>query len=82
MGVPSVEEGVPLFIAPEFGVRKVSLQGSGVKIFGKSGWISPILVNLYSGFKLDSMVKLSGFLNRKSHMSQQLVLHAEHIELI
>lgn len=35
-----------------------------------------------AGFKVDSMVKLTGFLNRKSHMSQQLVLHAEHIELI
>ncbi|MGZ0019143.1 primosomal replication protein N [Nitrosomonas sp. wSCUT-2] len=32
--------------------------------------------------KVDSMVKLSGFLNRKSHMNQQLVLHASQIELI
>ena len=35
-----------------------------------------------AGFKVGSMVKLTGFLNRKSHMSQQLILHAEHIELI
>ena len=26
--------------------------------------------------------KLTGFLNRKSHMNHQLVLHADHIELI
>lgn len=35
-----------------------------------------------AGFKLDSTVKLVGFLNRKSHMNQQLVLHTDHIELI
>ena len=33
-------------------------------------------------FQVDSMVKLTGFLNRKSHMNQQLVLHANQIELI
>ncbi|MBX3616908.1 MAG: primosomal replication protein N [Nitrosomonas sp.] len=33
-------------------------------------------------FQIDSMVRLTGFLNRKSHMNHQLVLHANHIELI
>jgi primosomal replication protein N len=35
-----------------------------------------------AGFKINSMVKLTGFLNRKSHLNQQLVLHTDHIELI
>ena len=35
-----------------------------------------------AGFKINNMVKLTGFLNRKSHMNHQLVLHADHIELI
>lgn len=35
-----------------------------------------------AGYKIDSTVKLVGFLNRKSHMNQQLVLHTDHIELI
>jgi len=33
-------------------------------------------------FKINSTVKLTGFLNRKSHLNQQLVLHADHIVLI
>ncbi|WP_295624867.1 primosomal replication protein N [uncultured Nitrosomonas sp.] len=33
-------------------------------------------------FKINSKVKLTGFLNRKSHMNQQLVLHSDQIELI
>ncbi|PSJ18735.1 primosomal replication protein N [Nitrosomonas supralitoralis] len=33
-------------------------------------------------FKLNSRVKLTGFLNRKNHMNQQLVLHSDQIELI
>lgn len=33
-------------------------------------------------FKVDSAIKLTGFLNRKSHMNQQLVLHANHVVLI
>ncbi len=33
-------------------------------------------------FKIESKLKLSGFLNRKSHMNQQLVLHANHVVLI
>lgn len=32
--------------------------------------------------KIDNTVNLAGFLNRKSHMNQQLVLHTDHIELI
>ena len=35
-----------------------------------------------AGFKINSTVKLTGFLNRKSHMNHQLVLHTDHIELI
>jgi primosomal replication protein N len=35
-----------------------------------------------AGFKINSMVKLTGFLNRKSHLNQQLILHTDHIELI
>ncbi|MBA3755563.1 MAG: primosomal replication protein N [Nitrosomonas sp.] len=35
-----------------------------------------------AGFKIDCTVKLVGFLNRKSHMNQQLVLHTDHIKLI
>ena len=35
-----------------------------------------------AGFKINSTVKLAGFLNRKSHMNQQLILHIDHIELI
>ena len=35
-----------------------------------------------AGFKINNTVKLAGFLNRKSHMNQQLVLHTDHIELI
>ena len=35
-----------------------------------------------AGFKINSAVKLAGFLNRKSHMNQQLILHIDHIELI
>lgn len=35
-----------------------------------------------AGFEINNMVKLAGFLNRKSHMNHQLVLHADHIELI
>lgn len=33
-------------------------------------------------FKINNTVKLTGFINRKSHMNHQLVLHADHIELI
>ncbi len=33
-------------------------------------------------FKVDSAIKLTGSLNRKSHLNQQLVLHIDHIELI
>jgi len=43
--------------------------------------LGPLALTI-AGFKLDSMVKLTGFLNRKSYMSAQLVLHTEHIELI
>lgn len=32
--------------------------------------------------KINSAVKLTGFLNRKSHLNQQLVLHADHVVLI
>lgn len=35
-----------------------------------------------AGFKINSMVKLTGFLNRKSHLNQQLILHTDHIVLI
>jgi len=35
-----------------------------------------------AGFKVNNTVKLTGFLNRKSHMNHQLVLHTDHIELI
>jgi len=33
-------------------------------------------------FQINSAVKLTGFINRKSRMSSQLVLHANHIALI
>jgi primosomal replication protein N len=33
-------------------------------------------------FKINCAVKLSGFLNRRSHMNQQLILHIDHIKLI
>ncbi|MDO9312362.1 MAG: primosomal replication protein N [Nitrosomonas sp.] len=33
-------------------------------------------------FKINNTVKLTGFINRKSHMNHQLVLHTDHIELI
>jgi primosomal replication protein N len=32
--------------------------------------------------KVSSKIKLTGFLNRKSRMNQQLVLHANHVVLI
>ncbi len=32
--------------------------------------------------KVDNKVKLMGFLNRKSHMNQQLVLHTNQVVLI
>ncbi|MDO8893366.1 primosomal replication protein N [Nitrosomonas sp.] len=35
-----------------------------------------------AGFKINNTVKLTGFINRKSHMNHQLVLHTDHIELI
>ena len=35
-----------------------------------------------AGFKIDSRVRLTGFLNKKNHMSRQLVLHSDQIELI
>lgn len=35
-----------------------------------------------TGFKVNNTVKLTGFINRKSHMNHQLVLHTDHIELI
>lgn len=35
-----------------------------------------------AGFEINNMVKLTGFINRKSHMNHQLVLHTDHIELI
>lgn len=35
-----------------------------------------------SEFKINNTVKLTGFINRKSHMNQQLVLHVNHIVLI
>ena len=35
-----------------------------------------------SEFKINNTVKLTGFINRKSRMSSQLVLHASHIVLI
>jgi primosomal replication protein N len=35
-----------------------------------------------AGFKINNRVKLTGFINRKSHMNHQLVLHTDHIELI
>lgn len=34
------------------------------------------------GFEINNTVKLTGFINRKSHMNHQLVLHTDHIELI
>ncbi|MDE2387692.1 MAG: primosomal replication protein N [Betaproteobacteria bacterium] len=43
--------------------------------------LGPLALTI-AGFKIDNMVKLTGFINRKSHMNAQLVLHAEHIELI
>lgn len=33
-------------------------------------------------FKIDNTVKLTGFINRRSHLNHQLVLHTDHIELI
>ncbi|SNX60192.1 restart primosome assembly protein PriB [Nitrosomonas ureae] len=33
-------------------------------------------------FEINSSVRLTGFLNRKNHMNQQLVLHSDQIELI
>jgi len=33
-------------------------------------------------FRIDSAVKLTGFINRKSHLNQQLMLHVNHIALI
>lgn len=33
-------------------------------------------------FEIDSRVKITGFLNKKNHMNQQLVLHSDQIELI
>ncbi|WP_394807308.1 primosomal replication protein N [Nitrosomonas sp.] len=35
-----------------------------------------------AGFEINNTVKLTGFINRKSHMNHQLVLHTDHIELI
>jgi primosomal replication protein N len=35
-----------------------------------------------AGFEINDTVKLTGFINRKSHMNYQLVLHTDHIELI
>ena len=35
-----------------------------------------------AGLKVNSKVKLTGFLNRKNRMNQQLVLHANHVVLI
>ncbi|ALQ50287.1 primosomal replication protein N [Nitrosomonas ureae] len=33
-------------------------------------------------FEINSRVRLTGFLNKKNHMNQQLVLHSDQIELI
>lgn len=33
-------------------------------------------------FKINNTVKLTGFINRRSHLNHQLVLHTDHIELI
>ncbi|WP_074719514.1 primosomal replication protein N [Nitrosomonas ureae] len=33
-------------------------------------------------FEINSRVRLTGFLNKKNHMNQQLVLHSDRIELI
>ncbi|MER2510866.1 MAG: primosomal replication protein N [Nitrosomonas ureae] len=35
-----------------------------------------------AGFEVNSRVRITGFLNKKNHMSQQLVLHSDQIELI
>ncbi|UJP04525.1 MAG: primosomal replication protein N [Nitrosomonas sp.] len=35
-----------------------------------------------AGMKRENAVKMTGFLNRKSHSSQQLIFHAIQIELI
>lgn len=40
------------------------------------------LALIVAGFEINSTVKLAGFLNRRSHLNQQLVLHIDHIELI
>lgn len=40
------------------------------------------LASVVAEFKVDEAIKLTGFLNRKSHLNQQLVLHIDHIELI
>ena len=37
------------------------------------------MAKIISEMKTDTMVKATGFLNRKSRLSQQLVLHVNHI---
>ena len=40
------------------------------------------LAKVVAEFQLDSMVRLSGFLNKRSHKNQQLILHVDQVELI
>ena len=40
------------------------------------------LALIVAEFEINSTVKLVGFINRKSHLNQQLVLHIDHIKLI
>ncbi|QOJ24870.1 MAG: primosomal replication protein N [Gammaproteobacteria bacterium] len=75
------------------GVAVIEFTVSHVSRQKEAGLVRQIILDIFAvalgqlaltiaKFKIDSRVKLTGFLNRKSHMNPQLVLHAEHIELI